>query len=184
MSNLFRRCSSPQSFTLAVICSFLLASPLQAEELKPSELDAASVPIRVQRPWLLTINAGNINSTMLDMQFNFNEYFAVHGAAGLGASQSNTVTFPESGFILEGGGKAYFNPHDLAGFVDLSFSSNTFINAMLGVEYRHEKGLTFSVAAGAGYNIRTNRFGFVYPANSSSFLPAGTLLKAGVGYAF
>jgi TolB-like protein len=144
----------------------------------------STAPIRIQRPWLITANVGNINSTMLDIQFNFNQYFAVHGAAGMGFSQSNLVTFPESGFILEGGAKVYFNPHDLAGFADLSFSNNTFINALLGVEYRHEKGLTFVLATGAGFNIRTTQFGFVYPGNFSSFLPSGMLLKAGVGYAF
>lgn len=140
--------------------------------------------IRVQRPWLITANIGNINSIVLDGQYNFNPYFAVHGAAGMGFSQSKPTLAPESGFILEGGAKAYFNPHDLAGFADLSFSSNTFLNGLLGLEYRHPQGLTFSLATGLGFNVRTSRVGFVYPTNTSSILPSGLLLKASAGFAF
>ncbi|PIQ26664.1 hypothetical protein COW36_01110 [bacterium (Candidatus Blackallbacteria) CG17_big_fil_post_rev_8_21_14_2_50_48_46] len=119
-------------------------------------------PIRVLRPWLLLGEGGNINVGKLGVQFNFNEYFALHGGPGYGFANNLQIKYPgDLGYDFAqpmgfGGVKVYFNPHDLAGFLDLDYVSTNFINGMLGLEYRHPQGLTFSASGGLGYDIRVN----------------------------
>jgi len=145
-------------------------------------------PIRLTRPWLISVSADAVFPAKLNIQFNFNEYFAIYGAGGLGFSQSRPDLFPESDFTMAGGVRAYFNPHNWAGYADLGFGSNTTLNGLLGVEYRHPYGLTLGVGAGAFFNFRTTQFGFPPPQRPgttfSSTLPYGALFQASAGYAF
>lgn len=162
---------------IALLMLQLLALPAAAQE-------QSDTSTRVTRPWMASVHVSNLNPAVADIQFNYSPYFAVHGGGGLGFSQSNAVTFPESGPLLQGGVKLYFNPQDIAGFADFTFNSATFLNATVGLEYRHHLGLTWMVATGLGYNFRTLNPGFIYPANSTSLLPRWLITQAGVGYAF
>ena len=151
----------------------LLGSPRPAAI--PEQLQDDSRPVRVRRPWLVLGQTGLYHRFTLDAQFNFNEYFAVHGGGGYGFMQP--FGFPSSpGFsntwqpMAYGGVKAYFNPHDIAGFADLTFSTTNWLNAMLGAEYRHPVGLTFSASGGLGYSL--------------PFQSATWIMGAGVGFSF
>lgn len=138
-----------------------LVALLTGAQAKPALLPETShKPIRVLRPWLLLGEGGNINVGKLGVQFNFNEYFALHGGPGYGFANDGQVNYPgDMGYRFAqimgfGGAKVYFNPHDLAGFVDLHYASTDFINGMLGIEYRHPQGLTFSASGGVAFDIR------------------------------
>lgn len=127
-------------------------------------------PIRVVRPWLLYAATGNINTGILKAQFNFSEYFDCtrwrwlrHGSElclnyGYSSGLYGTV-------IGLGGIKVYTNFPDLAGFIDLSYGTSNIINGLAGAEYRHPQGLTGSLFAGIGFDVRVVQPHFQFGAS-------------------
>jgi hypothetical protein len=149
----------------------------------PTALDDAT-PVRQAKPWLAYIEAGFPRYANLGAWYNANPYFALGAQAG-----AMTGSFTVNAYVSLAP-RIYFNPHELAGFVDVLASVNfpsspsLWLTPRLGIEYRPKmSGLTFSLAAGipflgdAGYIGNSYTGAPIYYRNAFD-------IATGIGWAF
>jgi TolB-like protein len=123
----------------------------------PSDTDAER--IRKVRPWLISAEGGYGNIAGLSFMYNLNEFFALRLGGGYGLTTYNQVlgnTFITSLTPqphINGAIRAYFNQHQLAGFLETAVSSNAWFTPRIGIEYRQSNGLTLTAAAGWAFSL-------------------------------
>ncbi len=109
----------------------------------------SGLPVREARPWLIFLEGGWPRYASGGAFYHFGPYFALGASAGV-----TTGGFTISPHLALAP-RVYFNPHDLAGFLELvavfpmiSLNSISF-KPRLGFEYRNpSSGLSFGMAVG------------------------------------
>ncbi|MBT9548050.1 MAG: hypothetical protein IV090_21850 [Candidatus Sericytochromatia bacterium] len=109
----------------------------------------SGLPVREAKPWLIFLEGGWPRYASVGAFYHFGPYFALGASAGV-TTGSFTIS-PHMALAP----RVYFNPHDLAGFLELvavfpmiSFNSISF-KPRLGFEYRNpSSGLSFGMAVG------------------------------------
>lgn len=137
--------------TLLLFCSTQQVKAYDPDPVIASEIKESN---RTRKPHLIygnTTYAGPLDpqwkgSFELGYQYHLNPYFAVATAIGL---NSRTKQGPQFEYHLDLGVRAYTNPDDLAGFLDLGggISSNGrgHLRVRPGIEYRVASGFTLGV---------------------------------------
>jgi hypothetical protein len=152
---------------LPLVVERVLKTPIQSGNTEPLNQNQNNntsdfVPVRKLKPWMVSADLGYINYAGLNLQYNFNEYFALRLGGAYGAKYEYvfnpspdgfglggyTTTYPN--LSLNGGLRVYFNPHEWAFFWDLYGSTNFWLGSRLGLEYRNPWGLALELGLGAG----------------------------------
>jgi len=113
-----------------------------------SEL-VSGLPVRTAKPWLIFLEGGWPRYASGGAFYHFGPYFAL--GASVGVTTGSFTLSPHMALSP----RVYFNPHDLAGFLELvaafpmiSLNSISF-KPRLGFEYRNpSSGLSFGMAVG------------------------------------
>lgn len=150
---------------------FEQVAPLLQQLLGEAPLTAPSqeVPIRKLKPLHAGVEGGYSDYWGLTLGYNINEYLALRLGVTYHQEQFNSNFNTPAGIGGVGALRAYFNPHDLAGFAEVAATTELWFIPRLGLEYRNKSGLNLWLAGGWRYRYVN---GGVFDA------------VAGVGYAF
>jgi len=146
-----------------------LLQQLLGETLSAPLKKTEDMPIRKQKPFQIGAEGGLSDYWGLTLGYNINEYLALRLGATYHQEQYNANFITPVGIGGVAALRAYFNPHDLAGFAEVAATTELWFIPRLGIEYRNAWGLNLWAAGGWRYRY----------VNGGSFDAL-----AGVGYAF
>jgi hypothetical protein len=126
-------------------------------------------PIRKLKPFQIGAEGGLSDYWGLALGYNINEYLALRLGVTYHQEQFNPNFNTPDGLGGVAALRAYFNPHDLAGFAEVAATTELWFIPRLGIEYRNAWGLNLWAAGGWRYRY----------VNGGMFDAL-----AGVGYAF